>query len=74
VLVSLVRVSIPPMTYSSHELISSTCEPTNCFEEVQCDTLVKECDGWVIVPFYKIVVYSNIVIYFDLQMVGQFEL
>jgi hypothetical protein len=32
---SSMRVSIPPRRYSSHvALASSTCEPTNCFEEV----------------------------------------
>jgi hypothetical protein len=42
-----VRTSIPPRRYANHVvLISSICEPSDCFEEERCDALMED-DVWV---------------------------
>lgn len=72
---SFVKTNIPPRQYSSYvALMSSTCERTNWFEEVQCDALVEECDGWLIIPFQKIVVDVNPIAGSNLQMASFVEL
>jgi hypothetical protein len=50
-------MSIPPRRYSRHVALASfNYDPTTFFEKVQCDALVEECNGLVIVNFQKIVV------------------
>lgn len=39
------RASRPSRIYSIHiALIYSICEPSSCFEEERCDTLLEDCD------------------------------
>ena len=54
------RVTIPTRRYANHiALATSICESSSCFEEVRCDALMEECDGWVTIPLQEPVVHSE---------------